>query len=289
MKLTYVPLLATLRSVYAVPRGPDRFDTYLNTALKPDYRHVADQIRTAIETGAYAPGAQLPGDMTLAKQFDTSRATVGNAIRQLLAEGYLIKKGRNYAVSPLVKKILRDANVRYRKSYRETGADGAPSGGAFASEVKALGMRAASDVTVDRVAPPANVAELLGVSANEPSVVSRARRMTADDVPVQLATSYIPGDIAFDSPLENVDTGQGGMVSRLAEMGYPQASITEEINVRTPTDEEVETLQIPEDGRVYELLHVARTAEGRVVEVAVHVMPTSQWTLRYGWDLDGAN
>ena len=36
MKLTYVPLLATLRSIYAVPRGPDRFDTYLNTTLKPD-------------------------------------------------------------------------------------------------------------------------------------------------------------------------------------------------------------------------------------------------------------
>ena len=36
MNLTYVPLLATLRSVYAVPRGRDRFDTYLNTTLKPD-------------------------------------------------------------------------------------------------------------------------------------------------------------------------------------------------------------------------------------------------------------
>ena len=36
MKLTYVPLLATLRAVYTVPRGRERFDTYLNTTLKPD-------------------------------------------------------------------------------------------------------------------------------------------------------------------------------------------------------------------------------------------------------------
>jgi GntR family transcriptional regulator len=256
------------------------------TSNRPAYRAVADQIRAAIEAGEYSPGAQLPGDMTLASQFETSRATIGLAVRLLLAEGYLIKKGRNYAVSPLLKKILRDANVRYRKNNREQAPDGSPSRGAFASEVKALGMRAGSDVTVDRVVPPANVAELLEVSPDERSVLSRARRMTADDVPVQLATSYIPGDIAFDSALENVDTGAGGMISRLAEMGHAQTEVTEEINVRPPTPAEVDELQLTEDVRVYELLHVARTAEGRAVEVAIHVMPTHQWTLRYGWTLD---
>nr|WP_024067055.1 GntR family transcriptional regulator [Streptomyces sp. F2]AHC28134.1 regulatory protein KorSA [Streptomyces sp. F2] len=256
------------------------------TANRPAFRAVADKIREAIETGAYAPGSKLPSDTELAKEYDTSRATVGNAFRALLAEGYLIRKGRSYLVSPLLRKILRDANVRYRKTNREQGPDGSPSRGAFASEVKALGMRAGSDVTVDRAVPPAHVAELLGVSADETSVLSRARRMTADDIPVQLATSYIPGDIAFDSPLENVDTGPGGMISRLAEMGYAQAEVTEQIDVRTPTPAEVDELQLTEDARVYELLHVARTAEGRAVEVAIHVMPTHQWTLRYGWSLD---
>lgn len=259
------------------------------TANRPAFRAVADKIREGIEAGEFTPGAKLPSDTALAEQYDTSRATVGNAFRALLAEGYLIRKGRSYLVSPLLRKILRDANVRYRKSKREQGPDGAPSRGAFASEVKALGMRAGSDVTVDRVAPPANVAQLLDVSADERSVLSRARRMTADDIPVQLATSYIPGDIAFDSALENVDTGPGGMISRLAEMGHAQAEVTEEINVRTPTAEEIEHLQLTEDARVYELLHVARTAEGRAVEVAIHVMPTHQWTLRYGWTLDGQN
>lgn len=255
------------------------------TSNRPAYRAVADKVRTAIEEGVYAPGAQLPGDMELAREFDTSRATVGNAIRQLQAEGYLIKKGRNYAVSPLLKKILRDANSRYRKKFRE-GADGAPSSGAFASEIKAMGMRARWDTVVDRVTPPARVAELMNVSASEVSALSRARRMYADDIPVQLATSYIPGDIAFDSSLENVDTGAGGMISRLAEMGFPQAEVCEEINVRTPSPEEVDQLELTEDARVYEVTHVARTAEGRVVEVAVHVMPTHHWTLRYTWDLD---
>ncbi|MGY3341221.1 DNA-binding GntR family transcriptional regulator [Streptomyces filamentosus] len=256
------------------------------TANRPAFRAVADQIREGIEAGAFTPGAKLPSDTALAEQYGTSRATVGNAFRALLSEGYLIRKGRSYLVSPLIRKILRDANVRYSKPNREAAPDGAPSRGAFASEVKALGMRAGSDVTVDRVVPPAHIAEILNVSAEEASVLSRARRMTADDIPVQLATSYVPGEIAFDSALENVDTGAGGMISRLAEMGYAQAEVTEEINVRTPTEAEIEELQLAEDARVYELLHIARTAEGRAVEVAVHVMPTHQWTLRYGWNIE---
>ena len=36
MKLTYVPLLATLRAVYAIPRGREHFETYLNTVLNKD-------------------------------------------------------------------------------------------------------------------------------------------------------------------------------------------------------------------------------------------------------------
>src|SRR5438045_9015561 len=84
------------------------------TSNRPAYRHVADQIRTAINEGVYAPGAQMPGDKTLADQYETNRGTVGQAVRLLLAEGYLIKKGRTYAVSPLLTKIIGDANVRYR-------------------------------------------------------------------------------------------------------------------------------------------------------------------------------
>jgi hypothetical protein len=36
MHLTYIPLLAKLREVYALPRGRERFDAYLKTVLTPD-------------------------------------------------------------------------------------------------------------------------------------------------------------------------------------------------------------------------------------------------------------
>ena len=40
-----------------------------------------------------------------------------------------------------------------------------------------------------------------------------------------------------------------------------------------------------EDQRVYEVAHIGRTEDGRVVEVTVHVMPTHLWTLSYSWPL----
>lgn len=253
---------------------------------RPAYRAVADRLRAAIMGGVYGPGIDLPGDKALAAEHQTNRSTVGQAVRLLLAEGYLIKKGRNYAVSPLLHKIRRDANARYTKAFREKTNDGAPARGAFDSEVRSLGMTPKSEVTVDRVVPSARIAEALGVSAETASVVARARRMLADETPVQVAISYIPGDIAFGTVLEEADTGAGGMVSRLADLGLAQASVTEEIDVRTPTAEEISALGLTEDSRVYEILHVAKTADGKPVEATVHVMPTHQWTLRYGWDIE---
>ena len=40
MKVTYVPLLATLRAIYSVPRGRERFETYLKTIVAEDRANV---------------------------------------------------------------------------------------------------------------------------------------------------------------------------------------------------------------------------------------------------------
>jgi GntR family transcriptional regulator len=248
---------------------------------RPAYRATADRLRAAIERGEYAPGAQLPTDSELADAFGTNRSSVGQAVRLLMGEGLVQRRGRYTYVARIVRKILRDTTARYVRARREEGA----ARGAFAAEISRLGMSPASQVTVSRLLPPTHVAELLGVEPGVTAVVSRARRMLADDTPVQLATSYLPVDVAGGTALEEEDTGPGGTKSRLADLGYAQAQITETINVRTPEPDEAAALNMAEDQRVYEVTHTARTAEARAVEVAVHVMPTHLWTLSYTWDL----
>jgi 5'-deoxynucleotidase YfbR-like HD superfamily hydrolase len=53
------------------------------------YVQIAAAIRAAILSGELAPGAQLPSGAELARFFGVTRATVGNAIRALSAEGYV--------------------------------------------------------------------------------------------------------------------------------------------------------------------------------------------------------
>jgi GntR family transcriptional regulator len=116
-----------------------------------------------------------------------------------------------------------------------------------------------------------------------------ARTTEGQQVPVQLASSYFPLDIAGGTAIEQADTGPGGSKSRLADLGHAQVSITETIEVRTPEPGEAAALDMDEDQRLYQVTHVGRTADGRAVEVAIHLMPTHLWALSYTWDLDPAH
>ncbi|MFZ3475481.1 hypothetical protein ACODT4_41415 [Streptomyces sp. 2.9] len=77
-------------------------------------------------------------------------------------------------------------------------------------------------------------------------------------------------------------------VRAASDLGFAQHRINESIDVRYPTSEEAAALNIPTDRQVYELVHHASTVEGRIVEVAVHVMPANIWRFSYTWELDAA-
>lgn len=251
----------------------------MSITARSQFRQVADAIRQRITAGDYPPGSVLPKEDDLATELGVTRPTVNNALKVLEAEGLVRAiRGRGTMVRQLPP-ILRNAQSRYATDTREKGR------GAFDVEVKALGREPRVEARIERVAPPAAVAEILGVSADEVSTVSRTRQMGADDTPLQVATSFIPLHIAADTAIEQESTGPGGIVSRLAELGHRQVRMTERVTVRPPTQEEASFLQMTEDQRVYEITHVGWTEAGTAVEVTFHVMPTHQWTLEYGWDL----
>jgi GntR family transcriptional regulator len=246
---------------------------------RSQYRRVADLIKVEIDNGTYPRGSTLPKQEELAETLRVNINTVNRALKILESEGLVrLVRGKATTVTAIAP-IQRNAVARYNKEIRERSG----GRGAFDSEIREQGMEPRSEQVVSRVAPPAHVAGLLAVPEDGSVVVRRARHMYADRTPVQLADSYIPLDIAEGTPLEQQDSGPGGIVSRFAELGFAQVRITERINVRTPSQEEIERLELTEDQRVYEILHTGWTAEGRAVEVCVHIMPTHLWTLDYEW------
>ncbi|MFJ7280957.1 GntR family transcriptional regulator [Kitasatospora sp. NPDC098663] len=234
------------------------------TTTRPAYRRVADVIRGRIKDGTYAAGEPLPTSKQIADELDVSQGTAEKAFRILAAEGLITMTTQGTRVTRIPNKITRAVPERYEAAYRERGR------GAFDVEVRERGHEPRWETTV--------------TETDEYTV--RTRRMWADDVPVQIAVTRIPKSVADAAGLSGEETGAGGMISRLAESGRKQARITEEIDVRPPTAEEVTFLQLTEDHRVYELTHTAWAEDGQVTEVTSHVMPCHHWRLTYSWTPD---
>lgn len=170
--------------------------------------------------------------------------------------------------------ILRDARTRYTTGQREENG----AHGAFDAELRRSGRSPRTEVTVTRAAAPTDVAELLGV---EGDVVVRARQMFDGDRVIQIATTYVPVDVAEAAGIEQVDTGVGGIISRMKEAGYDQGdTAVEDIELRAATSEESTLLGLPDGAEVVTINHIGATADGRVVEVTQHVLGKG-WKLRY--------
>ncbi|MFF9345325.1 GntR family transcriptional regulator [Streptomyces sp. NPDC014773] len=250
---------------------------------------IAADLRAKIESGRYAPGAKLPSVSELQATEGVAFQTARDVFAALEREGLVITRhGKGSFVTPFLGKITRDGTGRYQAAARSEGG----ARGAFEAELNRLGLVYKPVPTkIGRDRPPREVAAALGLH-HSAKAVYRARAMKAgrdmsdDGFPVQLATSWFPVEIAGGTKIEEEDTGQGGSKTVLAALGYAQRRITESIEVRLPTLAEAEALAIPEDRQVYELIHQAATAEGRVVEVAVHIMPATIWRFSYMWELD---
>lgn len=244
----------------------------------PAYLQVARQIREAIAAGEFPRGAKLPAEPELAHRYGVSRALVNRALGILQSEGLVRpQRGRGTFVNE-IPVIRRNTAGRQQRTVRESGE----ARGAFEAELKANGLVPATTVTIARMSAPTQVAALLDIPEGT-EVLSRSRVMKANDVPVQVATSYLPLDIAEGTALEQKDTGPGGSYSRLADLGHAPAEFTELVRVRAPEAEEAQALKMELEQRVFTITRTARTASGRIVEVNVITLPAHQWELSFTW------
>src|ERR1700749_557702 len=56
-------------------------------AQRPMDHKITEDLRTQIESGALKPGAQLPTELELRDQYDSSRNTIRDAIKRLTSQG----------------------------------------------------------------------------------------------------------------------------------------------------------------------------------------------------------
>ncbi|MCL2788731.1 MAG: GntR family transcriptional regulator [Micrococcales bacterium] len=245
------------------------------TGDRPAYRQLADALRAAIESGEIGPGEQLPSERSLMEQSGTARGTVRQAIAQLRVEGLIeIEHGRGAFVRrrPVVRRVAHD---RFARRHREEGQ------AAYLAEMAAEGR--APEVEVLEVAPhdaPDDVADRLELGTNR-KVLVRSRRYLADGQPMELATSYIPWDLAKGTQMTKANTGPGGIYARLEENGHRLARFAEEVAARMPSPEEARALRLVAGVPVMTVVRTAFDTKGRAVEVCDTVMASDRYVLSY--------
>jgi GntR family transcriptional regulator len=277
--MSYVVLQKIVKGDRVGVRRPTTREDIVTLIETPrsQYAQVAELIRRRIEDGTYPRGSMLPSEPELAAELNISRVTINKAISLLRTAGLVrVRRGSGTVVRGLPQ-ITRDAQRRYAARDKGTGAGEV--------EVTELNLRSRTDYgEIARTRPPAAVAKVLGLTPRE-DVLVRPRVLYAEDEPTQIADSYYPWSIAKRSKeLLQPDSGQGGSYGRLTDLGYGPVRFSEDVTVRLPSDKEQRVLDLEPTQPVFEVWHVAYTAEDRPVEVCVHVMPGYLWKLRYAWD-----
>ncbi|MFK4267873.1 GntR family transcriptional regulator [Streptomyces milbemycinicus] len=243
------------------------------TSDRAVFRQIADRLREAIDKGRFKEGDKLPSETELVEHFGVSRMTVRNALALLQQEGLAVSEhGKGVFVRPRPP-VRRLASDRFARRHRDQGKS------AFTVEAEAAGSRPEVDsLEVKEERPSQDIAARLG---SPRKVLARRRRYLLDGRPVEFATSYLPLDLARDTPIAQLNPGPGGIYARLEEMGHRLDHFDEEIRARMPSPAEVRTLHLASGVPVIHLIRTAYDAEGRAVEVCDTVMAADAYVLSY--------
>jgi GntR family transcriptional regulator len=229
------------------------------TDPRPRHQQIAAEIRARIVDGDLPAGSKLSSTQELMAEYDVGSPTVQRALAVLKDEGFIVgRKGIGVFVRDRQPHVV-DVDAYFPPT---------PGGYSY------------STPEVLEVQPPAEVARALGLSEGGVAILRRRITKYADE-PVELCLSYHPVEIARGTKLAEPKKIKGGAPKVLAELGYPQRHMVDEVSSRLPTSEELLELDLPDDVPVIRQFRVIYSDEQRPVEVSVMVKGGHLYALRY--------
>ncbi|WP_031158132.1 GntR family transcriptional regulator [Streptosporangium roseum] len=245
---------------------------------RPRHQQIAAELRSLIMAGDLAPGTRLPTTQQLMAQYSVTSQTVQRTLNVLKDENFIVgRAGIGVYVRDVPSLAITPA------SYMPP----APRAQAYPwmTEATKRSQRGAIRLLeVSEVAPPAAVAEALGVARPE-TVSLRHQMLLLDDQPTELAWVYHPLTIAQGTSLMDRRRIPGGSPRLLAELGYPPRQWVDRLSTRLPTTEELEALELPDDVPVLRTFRVVYTDEMRPIEVQVLIKGGHLYELMYEQDI----
>jgi DNA-binding GntR family transcriptional regulator len=241
--------------------------------VPPTYQRIADDLRRAIVDGDLPPGAKLPSRHELARQYQVSDRVGMEAVRLLIAEGFVeAKSGSGSYVRQ------RPEMQRLTRSWYTQRAGGSP----FRAAMAAAGRPGDWECSSERAAMTPAIAQRLGASPGDPAVRS-TYTFLGDGEPVMLSVSWEPLELTQGTPVMLPEEGPhagAGVIDRMAVIGQQITHAEEAVSARPALATEAGRLHVRPGALVLTIARTYRTDE-RPVETADIVIPVERYALIY--------
>lgn len=254
---------------------------------EPTYRRIAESLRQQIAAGTLKPGEQLPTEQEMADTWRTSRSTVRDAIKLLIARSLVqARPGQGTFVTEKITPIVTDLSATHDLGTTETAR----------YYIDVLRQQRMPRSTVPRV----EILPAAGIMAGElqvpegSQVLSRNQLRFVDDRPYSLQTSFYSMELVTSRGarrlIEAIDIPEGTIQYLRAEFGIAQVGYRDIITVRTPSGLEADFFKLPEDGRVavFENFRTSYDQDGKPIRLTTTVYPADRNQFVINVDTPGA-
>ena len=193
----------------------------------PLYYQLKEVLRQQIRAGHLAPHTAIPSEPELVARYQVSRATVRQALTELVNEGLLYRlhgKG-TFVCEPRIQQTLSELN-------------------SLTQDIRRRGKRPGGILLVSElVRGSESVRKRLGL-ADEEQVIRLERLRTADDLPIAHEIDYLPHPRASSIYKRAKEVADGSLYSLMASEGLTPYLAEQTLQADTASGREAELLHM---------------------------------------------
>lgn len=234
----------------------------------PLYYQVASVLRQRIYAGVYPSGTRLPSEDELAKEFQVSRATLREAVTQLVQAGELL---RRHGLGTFVTAKERSQFAHTLRGELESLLKAAAANAHVVKEVEVL----------HEVELPALVAKDLLLAEPKGSLVKRL--MTSGDTPFAYHLNYLPPELGEGISAQKL--ASVGVMRALLDAGAVPVRAVQTIRAQAADPELGERLGVGPSGPLLATVRVLYDADDRPLEVVHSWYPAHMYSYQVNFDL----
>jgi GntR family transcriptional regulator len=229
----------------------------------PLYYQLKEVLKQQIRAGHLAPHTAIPSEPELVAQYHVSRATVRQALTELVHEGLLYRQhGRGtFVCEPRIQQNISELT-------------------SFSDELRRRGKRPGGVLLVSELVRGSHeVRERLRLS-DEEQVVRLERLRQADETPVALEIDYLPHPRAANIYSRAKETAEGSLYSLMTSEGMHPYINEQTFKGDMPTQREAELLRIDADQPGLRLSCTTFDETGAPIEYTEAFYPSIQYDVQ---------